>query len=164
MLIITVGHRPFPVQLAHAAGQCSFPADKMADQKRSGSLGESSSCSKRSKRQVTVATCEKWQREFDRDYQTLLWLRCDVNMANRSLIDTLWCDVCRIYQAKIRYKRNFSAVWVTGSTNHKSSNVVDHGKSMDDSEKEKLRENSKFATSWLEKVSLSSSIRPFTPW
>ena len=129
MLIITVGHRPFPVQLAHAAGQCSFPADKMADRKRSGSLGESSSCSKRSKRQVTVATCEKWQREFDRDYQTLLWLRCDVDTANRSLIDTLWCDVCRTYQAKIQYNRNFSAVWVTGLTNHKSSNVVDHGKS-----------------------------------
>ena len=111
------------------AGQRSFPADKMADRKRSGSLGESSSCSKRSKRQVTAATCEKWQREFDRCYQTLLWLQCDVDMANRSLIDTLWYDVCRTYQAKIQYKRNFSAVWVTGSTNHKSSNVVDHGKS-----------------------------------
>ena len=82
VLIITVRYRPFPVQLAHAAGQCSFPADKMADRKRSGSLGESSSCSKRLKRQVTVATCEKWQREFDRDYQTLLWLRCDVDTAN----------------------------------------------------------------------------------
>ena len=58
VLIITVGHRPFPVQLAHAAGQCLLPADKMADRKRSESLGESSSCSKRSKRQVTVATCE----------------------------------------------------------------------------------------------------------
>ena len=40
----------------------------------------------------------------------------------------LWYDVCRTYQAKIRYKRNFSTVWVTGSTNHKSSNFVDHGK------------------------------------
>ena len=129
VLIITVGHQPFPVQLAHAANQCSFHADKMADQKPNGSLGVSSSCSKRSKRQVTVATCEKWQREFDRDYQTLLWLQCDVDTANRSLIDTLWCDVCRTYQTKIQYKRNFSAIWVTGSTNHKSSNIVDHSKS-----------------------------------
>ena len=47
---------------------------------------------KRSRRQVTVATCEKWQRECDRDYQTLLCLRYDVDTANRSLVDTLWCE------------------------------------------------------------------------
>ena len=128
-LIITVGHRPFPVPIACAAGQFSFPVDKMAERKRCGSLGENSSASKRSKRQVTVPTCEKWQREFDRDYQTLLWLRNHVDTANRSLVDTLWCWVCRTYQARIRYKRNFSAVWVTGSTDYKSSNIADHGKS-----------------------------------
>ena len=129
-LIITVRHRSFSVQLAHVAGQFSLPMDKMAERKRCGSQGESSSASKRSRRQVTVATCEKWQREFDRDYQTLLWLRYDVDTANRSLVDTLWCEVCRTYQARIRYKRNFSAVWaLTGSTNHKSSNIADHGKS-----------------------------------
>ena len=98
----------------------------MAERKRCESLGKNSSASKR---QETVTTCEKWQREFDRDYQTLLWLRYDVDTANRSLVDTLWCEVCRTYQARIRYKRYFSALWVTGSTNHKSSNIANHSKS-----------------------------------
>ena len=124
MLIITVGHRPFPVQFAHAAGQFHFLS---AVRKRSVGTSASSSASKQSKRQLS--TCEKWQRELDLDYQTLLWLRYDVDAANRSLVNTLWCEVCRTYQAKIQFKRNFSAVWVTGSTNHKSSNIVDHSKS-----------------------------------
>ena len=101
----------------------------MAGRKRCVSPGESSGAGKRSKRQVTVATCEKWQREFNKDYQTLLWLRYDLDASNRSLVNTLWCKVCRTYQTRIRFKRNFSAVWVTGSTNHKSSNITDHGKS-----------------------------------
>ena len=128
MLIITVGHRPFAVQFAHAASQFHFLSDKMAVRKRRGTSA-SSSASKQSKRQVTVSTCEKWQRELDLDYQTLLWLRYDVDAANRSLVNTLRCEVCRTYQAKIQFKRNFSAVWMTGSTNHKRSNIVDHSKS-----------------------------------
>lgn len=46
----------------------------MAEQKRAMSPIESSGAGKRSKWQVTVETCEKWQREFDKDYQTLLGL------------------------------------------------------------------------------------------
>ena len=94
----TVGHRPFPVQFAHASGQFHFLSAIMAEQKRSVSGCSSSSASKQSKRQVTVATCEKWQREFNRSYQTLLWLHYDVDAANRSIVDTLWCEVCRIYR------------------------------------------------------------------
>ena len=74
VLIITVGHRPFPVQFAHAAGQFHFLSDKMAERKRSVGTSASPSASKQLKRQVTVSTCEKWQRELDLDYQTLLWL------------------------------------------------------------------------------------------
>ena len=91
--------------------------------------GSSASASKRAKRQVSVATCEKWQREFDQEYQSLLWLCYDVDKADRSLVATLWCEVCRTYKEKICFMRNFSGVWVSGSTNHKSSNIVDHGKS-----------------------------------
>ncbi len=101
----------------------------MADRKKRPTSGCSTSASKRTKRQVTVATCEKWQRDFNRDYQSLLWLRYDVDKADRSLVDTLYCEVCRTYKDKIRFIRNFSGVWVTGSTNHKSSNIVDHGNS-----------------------------------
>ena len=41
-LIITVGHRPFPVHVAHAAGQFHFLPDKMAERKRSACSSASS--------------------------------------------------------------------------------------------------------------------------
>ncbi len=127
MVIITVGYRPFPVQLAHVTDHVFIPTDKMADRKKRATSGCSTSASKRTKRHV--ATCEKWQRDFDRDYQSLLWLQYDVDKADRSLVDTLYHEVCRTYKDKIRFSRNFSGVWVTGSTNHNSSNIVDHGNS-----------------------------------
>ena len=34
-----------------------------------------------------------------------------------------------MYQARMQYKGKFSTVWVTGLTNHKSSNITDHGNS-----------------------------------
>ena len=107
VVIITVWHRPFPVQFAHVSGQFHSLSAVMAKQKRSGASCSSSSASKQSKRQVSVATCEKWQREFNCSYQTL---RYDVDATNRSLVDPLWCKVCRTYQTKTQFKRNFSAM------------------------------------------------------
>ena len=89
----------------------------------------STSVRKIAKRQVTVATFDKWQRQFDRDYQSLLWLQCTKDRSDSSLVSTLWCDVCRQYEAKITGMRNFSLAWITGSTNHKTSNILDHAKS-----------------------------------
>ena len=85
-VIITVGHRPFPVQLVHVADHFFILVDKMADQKRRAPSDCSTSASKRTKCQVTVATCEKWQRVFDCEFQTLLWLRYDIDKADRSLV------------------------------------------------------------------------------
>ena len=41
----------------------------------------SASSSKKAKRQVTKATFSKWQREHDREHQTLSWLRCRMDVA-----------------------------------------------------------------------------------
>ena len=60
---------------------------------------------------------------------SLLWLRCDKDEANRSLVATLYCKVCRQFEDRIRGMRNFSSAWVTGTTNHRTSNVLDHAKS-----------------------------------
>ena len=54
--------------------------------------------SKGRKWQVIVATCQNWQREFDHKYQTLLWLQYDVDKADRSLVDALWCEMCQSYK------------------------------------------------------------------
>ena len=100
------------------ADQYLISTDEMAARKKREMPGSSTSASKRAKRQVSVATCEKWQREFDREYQSLLWLRYDVDKADRSLVATLWCEVCRgPTRRRIRFMRNFSGVWVSGSTN-----------------------------------------------
>ena len=88
-----------------------------------------SQTSEKKRHQVSASTIEKWQREFNRDYQSLLWLHCDKDVANWSLLATLYCEVCRRFEDRVQGMRNFSSAWLTGSTNHKTSNVLDHTKS-----------------------------------
>ena len=128
--IITVGHRPFTDQCMHVTDRFTSWSDKMAGRfsgKRVSACSSSdSSSTKRNKRQVSVATFEKWQRQYDSDYQSVLWLRCTKDDNDRSLVSTLWCDVCRQHEARITGMSNFSASWITGSTNHRTSSIVDH--------------------------------------
>ena len=96
------------------------------------SVGESiasSSNSKKSKRQAKVATYEKWKRDFNVEHKTSLWLRCDRDRADKSLVSTIWCEVCRRYEDKLQGMRNYSSTWIKGSSNHKTSNISDHAKS-----------------------------------
>ena len=46
-------------------------------------------------------------------------------MQQTFLVSTLWCDIRRQYEAKITGMRQVSAARISGSTNHKSSNIVD---------------------------------------
>ena len=80
---------------------------------------------KKAKRQVSVLTYKKWQTNYNQEYQTLSWLRCDVNEHDKSLVGLLWCAVCRWFEERIRGVKNFSNVWITRSSNHKCSNVLD---------------------------------------
>ena len=45
---------------------------------------------------------------------------------NPTVVDTLWCNACRMNEAKIIGMKNYSSAWINGSTNHKTSCVVDH--------------------------------------
>ena len=93
----------------------------------SSSEGESSAGTKKKpKRQAKVATFEKWKREFNPRHRCLEWLRCDREKSDKNSVSTLWCEVCRKYKDKIQGMRNYTGVWVVGSTNHKTSNIVDH--------------------------------------
>ena len=78
---------------------------------------------KKAKRQISMLT------NYEQEYQTLSWLRCDVNERDKSLVGLLWCAVCRRFEERIRGVKNFSNVWITGSSNHKCSNVLDHARS-----------------------------------
>ena len=83
---------------------------------------------KKVKRRVSIATFDKWKRQFDDQYQTLRWLQCDKDTADYT-VTVLWCEVCRKYSDQIRTMRNFSSAWVNGSANQRNSNIVDHAKS-----------------------------------
>ena len=73
-------------------------------------------------RQFTKPTFLKWQKEKERDCQTLSWLRC-VLVQDKLHIDTLFAK-----SAKCSL-RNFSNSWIKGSTNLKLSNMLDHARS-----------------------------------
>ena len=53
----------------------------------------------------------------------LTWLHCN---KQQKYIESLWCEMCRRFQDRICGTKNFSATWITGSTNQKLSNVLDH--------------------------------------
>lgn len=87
------------------------------------------SSSKKAKRQVEASTFEKWQREFESEHQTMEWLCCDLEPGRKTHVATLYCSACRKFKGRILGLKNFSMAWIAGSTNHKTSNVVDHANS-----------------------------------
>ena len=106
-LIIAVGLWPFTSQNLHVTARLFISSTIMAGQLlgkrsfscRSASSSSSDSCSK--KRNVFITTFERWQKQFDRNYQTSSWLRCEKDPSNCSLVSTLFCEVCRVCEDKI---------------------------------------------------------------
>lgn len=106
----------------------------MATCKRKTSTAVESSSSgasktKQSKRQVSKETYQKWQRTYEKEYQSIAWLRAEMDDQDKSLVSTLWCVVCRRYETRICGLKSFSKAWIDGSSNHKTSNITDHANS-----------------------------------
>ena len=91
-------------------------------------IEQPASSSKKVRRQVAVVTFKKWQSQFELEHQSLSWLRCDICKDNRGLIDKLWYELCK-YEHSIQSLNNVSRAWITGSSNHKTSNMLDHASS-----------------------------------
>ena len=87
------------------------------------------SASKKQKCQVTITMFNKWQTQLEREHQTLSWLRCDIDTVSKELMDVLWCDACRKHERSITGIKNFSRVWLEGSSSHKTSYIVNHANS-----------------------------------
>ena len=87
------------------------------------------SSSKQSKRQASKETFLRWQRTYEKEYQSMGWLCAEMDDQDKSLVSTLWYVVCRQYENKICGIKKFSRVWIEGSSNHKTSNITDHAKS-----------------------------------
>ncbi len=103
-----------------------YEFDMASKRSISSSASSSDSQPKKAKRQVSVATLQKWQSQQEKEHKTLSWLRCDKQQKH---VESLWCEACRRFEDKIRGVKNFSAAWITGSTNQKLSNVLDHARS-----------------------------------
>lgn len=80
------------------------------------------------KRQVTKSTFEKWQREHERQHSTVSWLRCELDR-DKAHVVSLSCAVCTKYESYVSSLKNFSKAWISGSTNLKVSNLIDHATS-----------------------------------
>jgi len=52
-----------------------------------------------------------------------------IRTGNARVVSLLWCEVCRSYERKICCQKNFSKMWINGSGNHRTSNVIDHATS-----------------------------------
>ena len=131
---ITVGQRTKSDHKCHATDHAVSRSDKMTDRKRPAPValerprfsGSSGGTAKKAKRQVAISTFEKWQLNYDREHQTLTWLKCDRDTRDKDVVALLWCSACREYQGKICSLKNYSQAWITGSENHRTSNVLDH--------------------------------------
>ena len=99
---------------------------KRAHGKSSSSVTTSS---KKPKRQVTVTTFNKWKAQFEREHQTLSWLCCDVDDNDKTQVAVLWCQACRTHERSITGMKNLSRAWIVGSSNQKTSNIIDHATS-----------------------------------
>ena len=64
------------------------------------------------KRQVGVSTFKKWQSQYEREHQSLSWLRCDVDKANRKLVGLLWCEACQKHETELKGLKNFTRAWI----------------------------------------------------
>ena len=56
----------------------------------------------------------------------MVWLSADMDGKDKSLVSTLCCVICRKYESKICGHKNFSKAWTDGSSNQKTSNIMDH--------------------------------------
>ena len=79
------------------------------------------------RRRVDYATFQKWQRDLDREYQTLSWLKCSTEKERgKKVVDKLKCKACSEFVDRIRSRKNFSDKWVVGADSVRVSNVRDH--------------------------------------
>ena len=70
-----------------------------------------------------------WQSQYNREHCSLLWLRCDKDQDDRRMVSMLWCNIFGNHERNISGLKNFSRAWIKGTTNQRTSNVLDHATS-----------------------------------
>ena len=62
---------------------------------------------KKAKLQVAIWTFEKWQSNYDKEHQTLIWLRCNADTHDKDLVAVLWCSAYREYKNMIYSMKDY---------------------------------------------------------
>ena len=89
-----------------------------------------SKCKKQSSsRRVSLCTFKKWQTHYEIEYQTLSWLRCNLDLDSNDCVGSLWYELCRRYESSIVGSKNFQHAWLVVSVNQRTSSVIDHAMS-----------------------------------
>ena len=94
--IITVGHQPNSEPNLPRAENFSKRADTVAGLLASAIKGVVKSVADKKRWQAPVATFKQWQTEYEKEYQSLLWLCCTMDGA-RAIVRRHF-DVCCLYQ------------------------------------------------------------------
>ncbi len=81
------------------------------------------------KRVVTYSTFQKWQEDFDKEWNTISWLDCEARLINgKKVVEKMKCKVCTKFQPSIEGRKNYSSKWIIGADSIRASNVKDHAK------------------------------------
>ena len=80
------------------------------------SLTESASEQPAKRRKVKHEMYQKWVRQYDREYQTVMWLHCETGIEGGvKLVTKLKCRVCTKYRDRIIGRKNFNDKWISGA-------------------------------------------------
>ena len=81
------------------------------------------------KNKVCYETFKKWQRDFDKDFQSLTWLDCVTTFqSGKKVFIALRCSVCSRFKERVQSSRNFRDKWISGADSLRTGNIRDHSK------------------------------------
>ena len=110
--------------VAHMIGKMSAHSSKRSVS--NSTIVDDSGPSKK-KRTIPIETVEKWIRENDKMLQTASWLKYDKGRGGT--VASLKCKLCIRYREKLESCKNYSAAFILGSKNLRTSAFKDHAKS-----------------------------------
>ena len=80
------------------------------------------------KRELTIATVEKWKLVHDKTMETGTWLKYE-EAEDKFHVAKLKCSVCVQFEQELKkISRNFSSAFIEGTSNLRTSSFLDHAK------------------------------------
>ena len=78
-------------------------------------------------RRIEYTTFQKWQRDLDRELQTMSWIDCiSENEGSKKIVVKLRCKVCTEFEDRIRSRKHFSDKCIVAANSIRVSNIRDH--------------------------------------